>query len=116
MAVRVMAMAKVMAVSYPGRLALALIHINPAGEEPGMFCHGAEGGCGARNAGPRFEILLSREESVRANGGDAFEEVCERREARGRGRARGPLVVERAISEEGELRAVIREAIDLAVI
>ena len=95
MAVRVMAMAKVMAVSYPGRLALALIHINPAGEEPGMFCHGAEGGCGARNAGPRFEILLSREESVRANGGGRFRGSL--RAARSAWlRQRSPLVCRRA--------------------
>lgn len=47
---------------------------------------------------------------------DGLQEIREGGEARGRGGSRGALVVERAVSEKGELRAVIGKFVDLAVI
>ena len=64
----------------------------------------------------RFDILFSRKKLVRADRGDAFEEVGERCEASGRGGARGALIVEGAVSEKAELRAVVRIGVHLTVI
>jgi hypothetical protein len=55
----------------------------------------------------RLEILFSREQLVRADGGDAFEKVGDRCEACSRAGTRSALVVECAVSEEVELRAVV---------
>ena len=74
------------------------------------------GECRASLRGARFRILVPREEVVRTDSGDAFEEFGERREAHGRGRALCALVVEDAGTQEFELRSMVRVCIDLPMV